>query len=66
MDGHAIACPASLVGLLPALCDAPAQGPILDTICQVLLSDGDDGAALLARLYNQGSLLPDLDEEDDE
>ena len=66
VDGHAIACPASLVGLLPALCDAPAQGPILDTICQVLLSDGDDGAALLARLYNQGSLLPDLDEEDDE
>jgi len=67
VDGHAIACPASLTDLLPQLCETGMDSAHLTAVCDSLLQAGDDGAALLARLYNQGSVLPDLeDDEDDE
>lgn len=66
VDGHAIACPASLTNLLPGLCETSMDTAAFAAFCDSLLLAGDDGAALLARLYNQGSLLPDLDDDEDD
>ncbi|MES3006469.1 MAG: cupin domain-containing protein [Pseudomonadota bacterium] len=66
VDGHAIACPATLTALLPDLCEAQGDSTQLQAVWDAFTAAGEDGAALLARLYNQGSLLGELEEEDDE